>query len=184
MQERDDLIVKFNLDTGQIDPNTTQIHGTKKDNFQPRVSLTYSLGRTVLRGGFGIFVGPGQAEDLIQPIESDRVSSTISSGALNAYPLDPNVVVNSFENSPNTRNYAPRVYANEYEIPEKVYQYTASVQYDLGNSLTATAAYVGSQGRDLFLRSVANNIVQVITNPNPANAAIVLREVLDPNPRR
>ncbi len=81
MKERDNLIVKFNLDTGQIDPNTTQLHGTKKDNFQPRVSLTYSLGRTVLRGGFGIFVGPGQAEDLIQPIESDRVSSTTSVAA-------------------------------------------------------------------------------------------------------
>ena len=39
-----------------------------------------------------------------------------------------------------------------------------------------TAAYVGSQGRNLFLRSVANNITQVITNPNPANAAIVIRE--------
>jgi hypothetical protein len=39
-----------------------------------------------------------------------------------------------------------------------------------------TAAYVGSQGRNLFLRSVANNITQVITNPNPANAAIVIRQ--------
>ena len=176
MKERDNLIVKFNLDTGQIDPNTTQIHGSKKDNFEPRVSLTYSLGRTVLRGGFGIFVGPGQAEDLIQPIESDRVSSTVSSGALNAYPLDPNVVVANFETNPNNRNYAPRAYANEYTIPEKVYQYTASVQQDLGGGFTATAAYVGSQGRDLFLRSVANNITQVIPNSNPANAAIVIRE--------
>jgi hypothetical protein len=42
--------------------------------------------------------------------------------------------------------------------------------------LAATAAYVGSQGRNLFLRSVANQITQVITNPNPANAAIVVRE--------
>ena len=42
--------------------------------------------------------------------------------------------------------------------------------------MSATAAYVGSQGRNLFLRSVANNIVQVLTNPNPANAALVVRE--------
>ena len=42
--------------------------------------------------------------------------------------------------------------------------------------MSATAAYVGSQGRNLFLRSVANHITQVITNPNPANAALVIRE--------
>ena len=64
----------------------------------------------------------------------------------------------------------------EYTIPEKVYQYTASVQQELGGGFAATAAYVGSQGRNLFLRSVANQITQVVTNPNPANAAFVIRE--------
>jgi hypothetical protein len=50
------------------------------------------------------------------------------------------------------------------------------VQRELPGNMSATAAYVGSQGRNLFLRSVANNIVQVLTNPNPANAALVVRE--------
>jgi len=50
------------------------------------------------------------------------------------------------------------------------------VQRELPGNMSATAAYVGSQGRNLFLRSVANNIVQVLTNPNPANPALVLRE--------
>ncbi len=175
MKVKDNLIVKFNLDTGQIDPNTTQLHGTKKDNFQPRLSLTYALGRTVLRGGFGIFVGPGQGEDSIQPIESDRISSTLNNPTV-GFPIDTTLLENNFLNNPNTRSYAPRAYASAYAIPEKVYQYTASVQHDLGGSLTATAAYVGSQGRDLFLRSVANQIVSVHTNANPANAAVVVRE--------
>ena len=39
---KDDLFVKFNLATGQLDPNTPQLHGTKKDNFQPRVAATYT----------------------------------------------------------------------------------------------------------------------------------------------
>ena len=34
--------------------------------------------------------------------------------------------------------------------------------------MAATAAYVGSQGRNLFLRSIANQIIGVVTNPNPA----------------
>lgn len=42
--------------------------------------------------------------------------------------------------------------------------------------MAATAVYVGSQGRNLFLRSVANQITGVVTNPNPANPALVIRE--------
>jgi hypothetical protein len=173
LKENNDLVVKFNIDTGVIDPNTTTLYHSRKTNFQPRVGMTYALDKTVLRGGFGIFVGPGQTEDQIQPVESDRVSSTLSSGA---FPVDSNAIVANFVSNPNNRNFQPRAYANEYEIPEKVYQYTASVQQEFGGNFTATAAYVGSQGRELFLRSVANNIVQVVTNPNPTANAIVIRE--------
>ncbi len=178
MKVRDNLFVKFNLDTGQIDtPASVNVHGVRKDNFQPRLSATYAIGRTVLRTGFGVFVGPGQGEDLIQPVESDVVRTTISSGSLLAYPLDEAAVVANFSSNPNNRSYQPRAYAKEYEIPEKVYQYTASVQRELGRGFAATAAYVGSQGRNLFLRSVANQIVDVVPNPtNPAGAALVIRE--------
>ena len=41
--------------------------------------------KTVIRGGFGILVGPGQIEDQIQPIESDRISSTLTGGT---FPVD------------------------------------------------------------------------------------------------
>ena len=173
LTETRDLQVKFNIATGVIDPNTTKPYQTRKNNVLPRLSFTYAPGKTVFRTGFGMFVGPGQTEDQIQPVESDRVSSTLSNGA---FPIDPAALVSNFVNNPNNRSYQPRAYANEYSIPERIYQYTASVQRELPGNMSATAAYVGSQGRNLFLRSVANNIVQVLTNPNPANAAIVLRE--------
>ena len=70
LQDRDNLQVKFNADTGVIDPNTTPPFKSEKNNFEPRVALTYGAGNTVFRGGFGVFVGPGQTEDQIQPIES------------------------------------------------------------------------------------------------------------------
>ena len=173
LREADDLIVKFNIDTGVIDPNTTPLYRSKKNNVQPRVSMTYAPNHTVFRGGFGIFVGPGQTEDQIQPVESDRISSTLSNGS---FPVDPAVLTANFVNNPNNRAYQPRAYANDYTIPERIYQYTASVQQDLGHSYTATAAYIGSQGRNLFLRSVANQIVDVVTNPNPTANAFVIRE--------
>ena len=151
-----------------------------RNNVAPRFGFAYRVKgsqTSVVRGGFGMFTGPGQTEDLIQPAaDSDRISTTISSGSALAYPLDPSVAVNNFVNNPNNRSYQPRAYANEYTLPEKVYQYTASIQQELPGNFTATAAYVGAQGRDLFLRTITNKITQVVTNPNPANAAFVIRQ--------
>jgi len=177
-REANNLQVKFNVDTGVIDPNTTQILQSTKTNFQPRVGISYAAtNKTVFRSGFGLFVGPGQTEDQVQTIaDSDRVSSTITSGPLLAFPLDPAAAIANFVNNPNNRNFQPRAYANDYSIPERIWQYTASVQQDLGDRTALTAAYIGSQGRNLFLRSVTNQITQVVTNPNPANAAIVIRQ--------
>jgi hypothetical protein len=117
----------------------------------------------VLRGGFGIFYGPGQTKDQIQPIESDRVSSTLTSGPLLTFNADQTAAVNAiianFNNNPNNRSYQPRASASEYTIPEKVYQYGFSVEQELPFNMILTAGYVGSQGRNLFLRSVANTIL-------------------------
>jgi hypothetical protein len=153
-REANNLQVKFNVDTGVIDPPTTPVLLSTTTNFQPRVGATYAVsGRTVVRGGFGLFVGPGQTEDQIQTIaDSDRVSVTLSSGANLAFPLDSAAATNTFINSPNNRAYQPRAYRNEYRIPERIWQYTGSVQQEVGRNLVATAAYVGSQGRNLFLQ--------------------------------
>jgi len=48
------------------------------------------------------------------------------------------------------------------------------MQRDLGARMSVSAAYVGSQGRNLFLRSVTNQITRVISNG--ASAATVIRE--------
>jgi hypothetical protein len=176
LRERDNRIAKFNIDNGAIDPDTTPLYESVKTNWQPRVSATYSIRETVLRGGFGIFVGPGQTEDQIQPVEAERISTTLSAGAPGAlYPVDPNLLRANFINNPNNRSYQPRAYANDYSIPERVYQYTVSVQRDLGKSLIATAAYVGSQGRNQFLRSVSNRTVGVLQT-TPTAAATNVRE--------
>jgi hypothetical protein len=173
LQEADNRIVKFNIDTGTLDPDTTPFYQSKKTNFQPRLSMTFSpTSKTVFRAGGGIFVGPGQTEDQIQPVEAERISTTVSSGVLNAYPVNPDLIRANFTNNPNNRSYQPRAYANEYTLPEKVYQYTASVQQELPSNMAATVAYVGSQGRNLFLRSIANRTIGVDLLPNGTWAQI------------
>src|SRR5215210_9499992 len=53
----------------------------------------------------------------------------------------------------------PRSYAPDYTIPERVYQYSVSVQQTLPYKMVLTAAFVGSQGRNLVLRSIANGVL-------------------------
>ncbi|MBV9209059.1 MAG: TonB-dependent receptor, partial [Acidobacteria bacterium] len=204
LREDRNLQVLFDIRTGQLRPANEAAFKSSKTNFGPRVAVAWSPnlkgngffggGRTVLRAGFGIYYGPGQTEDQIQPIESDRVSSTFTGTGL-AFPFNTANAVAFFNSNPNTRAYQPRAYSSDYEIPEKVYQYSVSFQQELPFHMVGTVAYVGSQGRNLFLRSVANKIlpgaatildgaplprgVGVINRTNPAGQVIgvtVVRE--------
>ncbi|HYY56916.1 MAG TPA: TonB-dependent receptor [Pyrinomonadaceae bacterium] len=194
LREARDLQILFDIDTGILRNPAGAAFKASKTNFGPRVALTWSPrpesegffggGRTVLRGGFGIYYGPGQTEDQIQPIESDRISSTLTSGPLLTFNPNQtaavNAIINNFVNNPLNRSFQPRAYASEYEIPEKVYQYSVSVQQELPYQMVLTIGYVGSQGRNLFLRSVANQILPgqtTITNgtPLPAGFGIINR---------
>ncbi|MBC7796668.1 MAG: TonB-dependent receptor [Pyrinomonadaceae bacterium] len=170
LKERNDAQVLFNIRTGQLDPATNAAYRTSKKNFGPRVALTYSPlynstgffggSRTVFRGGFGIYYGPGQVEDQIQPIESDRIGSTINGGNFSGNnAADVASIINNFTANPLNRSYQPRAYAPEYNVPERVYQYSGSYQQELPYKLVSTVAYVGSKGRNLFLRSVSNQIL-------------------------
>lgn len=88
LREKRDGQVLFNTTTGTLDSSTNAAFRTDKKAFGPRVGLTYSPfpnstgffggGKSVFRGGFGIYYGPGQVEDQIQPIESDRINATLS----------------------------------------------------------------------------------------------------------
>ena len=179
LREARDLDILFDITNGTL-KSPDQPFFKVRHNFGPRVGLTWSPnpkgagffagGRTVLRGGFGIFYGPGQTEDQIQPIESDRISSTLSSGPLLTFNTDQtaaiNAIIANFTNNPNNRAYQPRAYSPEYIVPEKIYSYTASLQQELPYKIVGTVAYVGSQGRNLFLRGLSNVI-------RPGNATIL-----------
>lgn len=175
LREANNGQVLFNIANGTLRPSSEEAFKSSKTNFGPRLAVTWSPnqggtglfagGRTVLRGGFGLFYGPGQTEDQIQTIESDRISSTISSGSLLAFPANTAAIIANFNSNPNNRQYQPRAYANEYKVPERVMQYTASWQQQWAYNLVSTISYVGAQGRNLFLRSVANKIL-------PGNATV------------
>jgi len=180
MREDRNLDVIFDTVRGILLPPNRDFYHASTTSLAPRIGFSWSpsaLGsHTVVRAGFGLFYGPGQTEDLIQPIESDRISSTLSG---QAFPVNPVVLTANFINNPLNRSYQPRAYAPEYTVPERIAQYTLSVQQELPSKTTLTVGYVGSQGRNLFLRNFTNRIVAVRTIP-PSGAgnptAVIVRQ--------
>jgi len=172
LHEDRDLFVLWNAETGQIMPNTTPWYNSKKTNFGPRLAFSWAPehfnNKTVFRIGAGYYYGPGQTEDQVQPIDSDRASVTLSGANTPAFPIIPSQVLGGFD--PNhLSGYQPRGYAvTGYWIPERILSYTASIQQQLPSNTVLTVAYVGSQGRNLFLRSWANGIVGVNANTGAA----------------
>ncbi len=183
LREDRNLDVQFDINTGALLPPDRTYYNSVKTNFGPRLGLAWSPnysgpgffggGRTVLRAGFGMYYGPGQIEDQIQPIQSDRINSTQSGGT---YPVDIPALRNNFINNPNNRQYQPRAYDPNYSVPERIYQYSFSIQQELAYKLNMTVAYVGSMGRNLFLRAWSNKIIDVVTNADPTKAATVIRQ--------
>lgn len=165
MREDRNLVVLYNIVTGKLDPpGSRDFYRTSKLNFGPRLGISWSPERfqnkTVFRIGAGYYYGPGQGEDLIQPIESDRVSTT----ATGRYPVDPLPVIRNF-NVATATGIGVRAYAPGMRIPEKILSYTASLQQQIFGGAVLQVAYVGSQGRNLFLRSIANVVTGVTMNP-------------------
>jgi hypothetical protein len=164
MREDRNLAVLYNVATGTVDaPGSRSFYQSSKLAFGPRLGISWApaafKNKTTFRIGAGYYYGPGQGEDLIQPIESDRVSTTLTA----AYPVDVNAIVRNF-NINTATGIGVRAYAPGYRIPEKILSYTASMQQQLFGGTILQVAYVGSQGRNLFLRSIANRITGVTMN--------------------
>src|SRR4029077_14718053 len=124
--------------------------------------------------GAGYYYGPGLAEGQTQPAQNDRINRTITSGAQLTFPADITGILSTGINDPNLQ-FQPRAYLPDYQIPEKILQYSASVQQQLPGDALLTVAYVGSQGRNLFLRGITNRITGVIMNPT-TGAGTAVRE--------
>jgi len=173
LREDRNLSVLFNADEGRIMPNTTPWYQARKTNFAPRLAFTWApealKNKTVFRVGSGFYYGPGQTEDLIQPIDSDRASRVLT-GSAAIFPVVASQVLAGFDVN-NLSGFQPRAYAPGYTVPERILSYTASIQQQLPSNTVLTVAYVGSQGRNLFLRSWTNRVIGV----NPTTGTPLLQ---------
>ena len=170
LKESNNKVAWFNVPTGTLMPNYTgDWYTMKKTNFGPRAGLSWSpeklASKTVFRVGGGLYYGPGLTEGQTQPATNDRINRTITSGSLLTYPDTQATFLSNYDiNDPNLQ-FQPRAYLPDYQIPERIFQYSASIQQQLPSDAVLTVGYVGSQGRNLFLRGITNRITCVVMNP-------------------
>jgi hypothetical protein len=114
--------------------------------------------------GFGLFYGPGQFEDRIQPIENAierrRVGAAdIPNNGL-AYPVSPATLRNTLS----IRGYTHRR-PDEYKHCSTARASRASCQA----MINLNVGYTGSRGKDMFLRGVGNILLPATrTRPAPS----------------
>jgi hypothetical protein len=151
----------FFVEDNDFGSDVSNFYDPDYNNISPRVSAAYRLNeKTVLRSGFGLFYGPGQFEDRIQPIENfitrTRVQASDVAANTLAYPVSPDVLRNLLS----IRGYTHH-YPTEYNA-----QYGVSLQRELPGAVNLTVGYTGSQGRDMFLRGVGN-VLDPVTRVRP-----------------
>ncbi len=164
-REKDNRVSLFDAGTVQLLDPRTQFYRADNKAFGPRVGLTWApsalQNRTVIRIGAGVYYGPGQYEDLIQPIESDVNRFTLGG---QRYPANL-AALTSGALPPQT----PRAYdVNGYRVPERNIQFGVNIQQVLPFEFVGQVGYTGSLGRNLFQRSITN----LITGVNPTTGAV------------
>jgi hypothetical protein len=180
LREQNNKVLWFDVPTATLIPNYTgDWYQMKTTNFGPRLGITWAptefQNRTVFRAGAGYVYGPGLGEGQTQPAQNDRISRTITSGTGLVFPADTAGILSGFNIADPNLQFQPRAYLPQYKIPEQILQYSASLQQQLPGKTVLGVAFVGSQGRNLFLRSITNRVTGVIQNP-ATGAGTVVRE--------
>ena len=153
VKEANGLAKPFFVEDNAFGTDPDNFYNADRNNIAPRLSAAWQLNdKTVVRSGFGLFYGPGQFEDRIQPIENyierRRVGAAdIANNGL-AYPVSPAV----YSQTLSIRGYT-HDRPDEYNM-----QYGGSMSRELPGEVNLTVGYTGSQGKDMFLRGVANTL--------------------------
>ncbi len=153
VKEKNELALPFFIEENDFASDPNDFYQPDYNNIAPRVAATYMLNdRTVLRSGFGIYYGPGQFEDRIQPIENYITRYSVSAADVPGNGLQYPVSDDVFRTSLSVRGYTHER-PDEYNV-----QYGVSLQRELPWATNLSLGYTGSQGHQLFQRGVSNLI--------------------------
>lgn len=179
VKERDNRIFLLDPESGVTFPQGSSLFRAQRNNFQPRFALVYTLAEdgffanTVAKFGVGIYSGSPKLGDLLLPIESDRLNTTINGGN---FGIGIASVLSDFKAQPLTRQFQPLAFSRDFSIPEKLYKWETSLTHTFKKIYELIFLYTGHVGRQLPIARVGNQIASVSTNPDPTQPAVVVRQ--------
>lgn len=179
VRETDGRAAVFDPQTGEMLPAGTPFYQSRKNNFQPRIGVSYELpfqegllANSTLRANFGVYSGIPRIGDLLLPIESDRFNFATKAAT---FPMTSPQLATEFSNS-ETRQFQPLTFSRGFTTPEWSYKWDIAVERKLPKFARLTLSYFGNAGRDLPLAGIGNPIVRVETNSDPTGDAKVIRQ--------
>lgn len=136
-----------------------------RNNLAPRFGFAWGLSqRTVVRGGYGIYYGPGQQDDVTSAIDSEpeRLQLTAAQRPGLSYPIT------AYLGEARSAGFQPRALQRDRRDFYSQ-QWSLSIQRELPASFVLQSAYVGNRGSKLFGRDRVNTFIPGTTvRPLPA----------------
>jgi hypothetical protein len=162
----DDIPFDFGTCGGYC-PNTDSFFHPRYDDFDPRLSIAWAHGDTVLRAGGGIYHTDGQEDDQNLPISNtvDRYSFSNTAFPTLSFPLTPFL---QYAEAGGLGVVSPRD-LDRNRKDDYVAAWTASVQRKLPGNILGTASYLGNKGTDVLTTTYTNLVnPQTGVAPYPA----------------
>ena len=157
VKEKDGRDKVWRIACGGFCPPGTPWYDADRNNVAPRLGFAWAPARfndnTVVRGGYGIFFGPGQNDDVFAPIDNagSRISLERASVPSLAYPIDPFLALAA------TSGNTPRA-VDEHRVDQYAEHYSLSFQQALPWRFVSQIGYVGNQGHHMLDRAYVNLI--------------------------
>ncbi len=157
-------------------PRNPSLYNPSYRNFDPRIALAWAPsamhGKTVFRGGFGIYHGAAQNDDLNAGLESDTFRVQVNqTTALNPAFEQTAPDLSGVTASTKQANH-PRDLWREGRRDLYAEEWGLTVEHELPSNFLASAQYLGSRGVHLFSRGGVNLCTSPVTF-NPADGDCV-----------
>lgn len=162
-----------------VDP-TSAFFRRQSLNIQPRVGLTYTtksentwLKSLEFRAGAGLYLGSPRLGDLLLPVETDRLNTSINGGDFTTTVED---ATSAFAANPLTRQFQPLGFSRDFTIPEQLVKWEVLLKRSFSEATALSLSYSGNYGRRLPIARTGNRVINVVANTDPTLPAIAIRE--------